>query len=620
MALAAVALLGFTTPSQASYVLAWSDEFDGTSLDTSNWNIDIGNGCPSLCGWGNNELQYYRSENVSVTGGNLVLTAKRENFGGNAFTSGKVHTRNKQSFLYGRIEMRAKIPTGGGMWPAFWMMPQDDAYGGWAASGEIDIMESSNNTTSVGGALHFGGQYPDNTSTSGSYSLGGANFADEFHVYAIEWEPTQIRWYVDGAHYMTRVNTQWWSAGASGNPLAPFDQDFYLILNAAVGGWYTGCTNPSCITANFPQEYLIDYVRVYEDVENFEPEVTITTPIGGSTVPVGDILIEADATDQDGTITKVEFFNGGALLGEDDTAPYSYNWTAVGDGCYQIIAKATDDLGGFGTDTVEIIVGTGCGQEPYYGTPFQLPAKIEAEDYDIGGQNIAYYDTDAGNNGGQYRTDEDVDIESCADAGGGYNVGWLPVGEWIEYTVNVPVAGAYTIEVRSASPSLGGKCRITFGGVDKTGEMILPVTGSWQTWGSTTTNVTLDAGVQIMRLTPTYSGFNLNYFDITGDVAAIVPGVDATGYALHPCYPNPFNPMTTISFDLPVSAKASLTVYDVAGKTVQRLVAAETVAAGRHEIIWNGRDETGRTAPAGIYFYRLDAGDFTETRRMTLVK
>ena len=97
--------------------------------------------------------------------------------------------------------MRAKIPTGGGMWPAFWMMPQDDVYGGWAASGEIDIMESANGTTSVGGALHYGGSWPDNTSTSGSYSLGGANFADDFHIYAVEWEPDEIRWYVDGVLY-----------------------------------------------------------------------------------------------------------------------------------------------------------------------------------------------------------------------------------------------------------------------------------------------------------------------------------------------------------------------------------------------------------------------------------
>ena len=316
---------------------------------------------------------------------------------------------------------------------------------------------------------------------------------------------------------------------------------------------------------------------------------------------------------------KVEFYADGNLLGEDTTEPYSYNWTSVGDGCYLIEAKAIDDIGGEGTDGVEITVGAGCGQLPYYGTPMQLPARIEAEDYDLGGQNIAYYDTDAGNNGGQYRN-EDVDIEGCSDADGGYNVGWLPVGEWLEYTVNVPVAGEYTIDVRSASPSLGGKCSISFGGQDKTGEISMPATGSWQTWASTSTTVQLEAGVQVMRFTPTYSGFNLNYIEITGDISAVVPGVDPAGYALHPCDPIPFNPMTTISYDLPAQTTVSLTVYDVAGKVVQRLVAAETVAAGRHEEVWNGRDDAGRAAPAGMYFYRLDAGSYSETRRMTLVK
>ena len=251
-AIALIALAGFVTPAIAALSLTWSDEFDGTSLDTGNWTIDIGDGCPNLCGWGNSELEYYRAENVTVTDGNLVLTSRQESYGGRSFTSGKVHTRNKQAFLYGRIEMRAKIPTGEGMWPAFWMMPQDDAYGGWAASGEIDIMESVNGTTSIGGTIHYGGGWPDNTYSSGSYSDGGSNFADEFHIYAVEWDTTQIRWYVDDVLFSTKNSSQWYSDGAPGNPLAPFDQDFYIILNTAVGGNLTGCTNPGCVTASFP--------------------------------------------------------------------------------------------------------------------------------------------------------------------------------------------------------------------------------------------------------------------------------------------------------------------------------------------------------------------------------
>jgi len=620
MTLAIFALAWSAIPALATYSLVWSDEFDGTTLNAANWTADVGNGCPSLCGWGNNELEYYRTQNVSVSGGNLVLTTLRQSYGGSSFTSGKVHTRGKQSFLYGRIEMRAKIPTGDGMWPAFWMMPAADVYGGWAASGEIDIMESSNSTTSVGGALHFGGSYPNNTSTSSSYSLGGPNFADAFHVYAVEWEPDAIRWYVDGVLFATRVSSQWYSDGAPGNPRAPFDQEFYIILNAAVGGWYTGCVSPSCVTATFPQQYLIDYVRVYEDIDNFAPVVAITSPIDASTVPAGNLTIDATATDEDGTVVKVEFYNGGALLGEDTTAPYSFTWNSVADGCYNISAKAIDDLGGTATAAVDITVGAGCGQAPFLGSPFVLPTIIQAEDFDIGGEGIAYHDAAASNNGGAYRPGEGVDIEACSDAGGGYDVGWISNGEWMEYTVDVPVAGTYIFEARVASLATGGVFHINFNGLDVTGDIVAPVTTGWQTWATVSGTATLEAGLQVMRFVPTTTGFNVNYFEFINETSAVIPGVQPLGYELYPCYPNPFNPQTTISYDLPLSDSVTLVIYDIAGKLVKTLVHAETVGAGRHEVVWDGRDETGRASPAGVYFYQLDAGDYSRTRRMTLVK
>jgi beta-glucanase (GH16 family) len=619
-ALAVIAVACFTAPAFATYSLVWSDEFNGTALDLANWSYDFGNGCPDLCGWGNNELQYYRSQNVAVTGGNLVLTTKAENYGGYAFTSGKVHTRGKQSFLYGRIEMRAKIPTGGGMWPAFWMMPQDDVYGGWAASGEIDIMESSNATTEVGGALHFGDNYPNNTSTSQSHSLGGTNFADDFHIYAVEWEEGEIRWYVDDTLFMSRASSQWYTNAAPGNPQAPFDQEFFIILNTAVGGWYTGCTQPSCITADLPQEFVLDYVRVYEDIANFPPEVTITSPVNASTVPAGNIFITADASDPDGTVATVEFYADGNLLGEDTTEPYSFPWIGVPDGCYNLSAKAIDDLGGPAIDTIGITVGDGCGQEPFHGTPFVLPTRIQAEDFDIGGEGVAYHDIDLGNTGGAYRTDEDVDIEATSDVDGVCNVGWIEGVEWLEYTVTVPQAGQYTIATRVASIYTGRNFSIEFNGVNKTGDVIVPRTLGWQNWETVEATMTLEAGTQTMRFAPGTEGFNLNWFDITLDVVADVPGQLGAGHVLHPCYPNPFNPSTTISYELDSPATVRLTVYDVAGRLVRTLVGAESVGVGRHEIVWNGRDESGQVAATGIYFYRLDADGFSQTRRMSLIK
>jgi len=517
-ALAILAVASAAAPAAATWSIVWADEFNGTSLDAANWAPDIGTGCPNLCGWGNNELQYYRSENVTVTGGNLVLTARAESYGGASYTSGKVTTRGKRSFLYGRIEMRAKIPTGGGMWPAFWMMPQADVYGGWAASGEIDIMESANGTTAVGGALHFGGVYPANTSTSSSYTLGGANFADAFHVYAVEWEPDTIRWYVDGVLFMTRTSAQWYSS---------------------------------------------------------------TAPAPAASLPAGDITITATAGDTDGTITTVEFSNGATVLGADTSAPYSFTWTSVPSGCYTVTVRALDNLGGSG---------------------------------------VAYLDADAGNSGGQYRPTEGVDIESCADTGGGYNVGWTNAGEWIEYTVAVPAAGGYTIRARVSSLLGGGHFRLEFNGVDRTGDITVPNTTGWQTWTTVSATAFLPAGTQVMRFVPTVAGFNVNWFEILSGASAVQTDLRPAGYALHPCYPNPFNPITTISYDLPEPAAVHLTIHDLAGRLVRTLAAEGVVGEGRHEVVWNGRDEAGQVMAAGVYFYRLDAAGFTETRRMTLLK
>jgi hypothetical protein len=131
----------------------------------------------------------------------------------------------------------------------------------------------------------------------------------------------------------------------------------------------------------------------------------------------------------------------------------------------------------------------------------------------------------------------------------------------------------------------------------------------------------LEAGTQVMRYVPTTGGFNVNYFEVTGGpTSAVTPGLPAAGYALHPCHPNPFNPATTISYDLPEPATVSLQVFDVSGRLVRTLVQGETVPSGRHEVVWNGQDETGRSVGSGIYFYRLEAGDFAATRRMSLVK
>ena len=243
------------------FTLVWNDEFDGGTLDDARWEAQLGDGCPDLCGWGNSELQFYQARNATVDDGFLRITALEEAADDRQYTSARIRTKGKGDWLYGRIEVRARLPAGQGLWPAIWMMPTDDAYGGWAASGEIDIMEArGQNPRTVLGTLHYGGSFPQNTSSGASKTLDSGSFTDDFHVFAIEWDPGRIRWFVDGEPYQTQ--TEWFTAGHDFP--APFDKRFHLILNVAVGGNFVG---PPDQSTTFPQSMVVDYVRVFRRTE-----------------------------------------------------------------------------------------------------------------------------------------------------------------------------------------------------------------------------------------------------------------------------------------------------------------------------------------------------------------
>ena len=246
---------------ELEYEPVWSDEFDGTAVDSANWEFQIGDGCPGLCGWGNNELQYYRAENATVAGGLLTITAKQESFMGYSYTSSRMRTINLGDWTYGRIEMRARMPIGQGIWPALWMLPTAGAYGGWAASGEIDILEYvGHEPDEIFGTLHYGGPFPANASSSQGFTLSTGTFNDAFHDFALEWGPHEMRWFVDGALYACQ--SHWYST--AGTYPAPFDQDFHLLLNMAVGGNLPG---PPDMTTMFPQQYVVDHIRVLQRPE-----------------------------------------------------------------------------------------------------------------------------------------------------------------------------------------------------------------------------------------------------------------------------------------------------------------------------------------------------------------
>ncbi|WP_214742469.1 carbohydrate binding domain-containing protein [Exiguobacterium sp. s48] len=326
----------------AKWKLVWSDEFSKSEIDHSKWNFETGNwivdkdGNPVAAGWGNNEKQFYtdKNENAFVEDGKLVIRAKKEQasdqFGTYDYTSAKLTTKGTFSKTYGRYEMRAKLPTGKGLWPAFWMLPEEDRYGGWAASGEIDIMESwGSQPDKVAGTIHYGETWPNNKYTGKDYHFAEGDGIDKWHTYAVEWEPGEIRWYVDGQLYQTQ--NDWYAKEANKASKysypAPFDQDFYLVMNLAVGGWFDGDVDE---TTPFPADMEVDYVRVFDlkngkyrdAVEPTYSDAEIVLPEGAKQpLADGNLVYDEDYTEPITTVT-----NGAQALN-----PTYWNYVALPD-------------------------------------------------------------------------------------------------------------------------------------------------------------------------------------------------------------------------------------------------------------------------------------------------
>jgi beta-glucanase (GH16 family) len=290
--------------------MIWSDEFSDPAVNASKWNFEVG---PANV---NSELEYYSnsSKNAFIQDGSLVIRAIKENVGGRNYTSSKLFTRMKGDWLYGRIEVRAKLPKGKGMWPAIWMMPTDNAYGGWPSSGEMDIMELlGHEPAKVYATVHWnsGGHQQQ----GGSKTLSGSTFADDYHTFAYEWDAGQQRWFIDDVQYFSTTRGQ------------PFDKRFYLILNLAVGGSWPG--NPDGNTA-FPNDMAVDFVRVYQksgsaafvpDVKPRAFELASSTFQGEAFLTNGPIRSEVVLRDVSGKVLERGILEGGERRGFGKTAP-----------------------------------------------------------------------------------------------------------------------------------------------------------------------------------------------------------------------------------------------------------------------------------------------------------
>ena len=360
--------------------------------------------------------------------------------------------------------------------------------------------------------------------------------------------------------------------------------------------------------------FNLDYLKF--TLSNRAPQVAITSPPNRARYSApSNVTIRVAATD-DGGINKVEYYANKKKLGESTTSPYSYVWTDVSIGNYVLSAKAIDNTGLTAiSDTVNINLHE--PETPYDTIAYPVPGRIEAENYDNGGEGISYHDLTAGNMFNVYRHD-DVDIGICTDTTGGYAVGYFQSGEWLQYTINVTKTQDYDIEIRVAAQSPpAATISIDLDGKDLTGQLNVN-TGGAQTWESIVkTNVPLTAGQKKLRINSLSSYPNINFINIKpSSVEDVKKNLSEAPkkYYLYQNYPNPFNPTTIIKYETPKSSYVTLRIYDSIGREVKTLVNAEQ-RSGYYSVKFDGRGLS-----SGVYFYKLRAGNYYQAKQMILIK
>lgn len=466
------------------WILVWCDEFDyAGSPDPAKWNLEHKGD-----GFGNNELQFYtpRKENVWVEDGFLRITARKEPYGGRDYTSAKLMSYGKGDFRYGRFEIRAKMPRGKGVWPAIWMMPTQSKYGGWPNSGEIDIMEHVGyDPLRIHGTIHTA-NYNHNIGTQKGGSIELDDVADEFYVYAIEWEPNGIKWFVDDLLYYEFKNDEINNPdGSSGN--WPFDQEFYLILNVAFGGDWGGAQG---LDLQFEESSMIvDYVRVYErDYAALDRErpSDVTGYRLLSDNPAHTSIFWKKSIDDLG-ISHYRLKLNGEELREIPGNSYVFK-----------------DLTPFTEYTLEVVAVDLAGKESlptaFTFTTGQYPAAADQVPVS------------------SYVEMRGIQLEKTRDIGGGENVGYIDPGDYLIYKLHVEETAQYRINVRYASIEPGRELEVIE--LTHEGEVLLTTlrlgnTGGWQNWRTMKDQNTfaLSEGTVTIKIKANTNNFNLNWFE-----------------------------------------------------------------------------------------------------------
>lgn len=456
-----------------NWTLIYSDEFNTDGLpDPAKWTIDA-----RPKGWINNEQQVYTDatrDNARIRNGNLVITGKKDYPTGNPdapWSSARVISQGKMDFLYGKAEMRAKLPRARGSWPAFWLMPTTSAYGTWPKSGEIDILEHVGNT--FGKAMCA--VHTENKNWTNGGNLGGNRMMPDldtvYHVYGVEWSPDSLRFTHDGIGFYTYVNPQTnWADW-------PFDKPFYVILNIAIGGGMGG----TIVDADWPDSMLVDYVRISQKglgtpvLDSVEVSPSNVSVLPGKTQQFTARIIDQNGHVMPGVTPVWSITGSGNVISPSGLA--TINSSGV------ITATATHD-------SITVAGATNITARPTNYKP--IPARIEAEAFD--NSNVCC-------------------TENTADTSGVLNVSYIGNGSWFEYDINVPDSGAYRIRFRVAVNSPAA-LTVAMDTTELT-TVQLPVSGGWQTWMTVTSApIVFGPGQKTIRLKSHAGGWNFNWLQI----------------------------------------------------------------------------------------------------------
>ena len=616
------------TGARAQQLLIWQDEFDGHGhVDSTRWSYEVGGH-----GWGNEELQFYtqqRLKNARQENGRLIIEAHKESYQGSEYTSARLTSKNKGDWVHGRMEIRAKLPEGEGTWPAIWMLPTEWIYGdgGWPDNGEIDIMEHVGYDPGViHGTIHTDA-YNHMEGTQRSDTIEVPDVTEAFHLYAIEWTSSAIKWYVDDQLYFTYEND------GSGWETWPFDHPFHMLLNIAIGGTWGGVEGVD--NTIFPVSMEVDYVRVYQtpnQIEKFiegpsqvaprQQRVVFSSKVKNASsyewqVPDGarivggageqEIIVdwgcrqgevgctihaEGSVYEDTHQVEVVEPRISGSLFYSASDDPLFFSVEQMSQTTYQwYLPEGADLLAGEGTDSVEVDwprradslqveVSNSCGsytlhhqvwspdrQYPYPDPAYMriLPDTIDPTHYDYGGEGVAYHDRNATNEGQGIRQDEGVDTQ-MNDQGHG-SIGWINEDEWVEYSFQVEQETSVKVILRMASEvQTNGAVDVLINGEKVLSSLKAENTGGWNRFEDfESSSITLSPTDSVLRLE--FHGSNFNLGDII--ISQVETGVSDGGNRLSfQTFPNPAGSFLNLSSSENI---VEAEVYDLAGRYIDKV-------------------------------------------------